>query len=275
VPEAEHRAAAQHQRKAKTDVVSECATAILALMLARYPSMDRFIRWYREQIARIETGELSVPTRLVYADDQLDLPRQPGPDAVSVEDLRWHTSPVRLELTIWRLYEFSQRRYAEWVQQTAPGTKERRQALDARNHWRSAANTRIHADPQRYFVEVHPTEPMPWFMGPIADWYARLCRDHRQNGGPSNAAIGLGHAGVGTPEEWLVSHLSQVLASDRRNGRRTPTVGVCFDPEATYRGVLFGTAIVTLMLTADARIHEILQISVDRFNAPSHCFRVV
>jgi len=51
-------------------------------------------------------------------------------------------------------------------------------------------------------------------------------------------------------------------------------VGVCFDPEATYRGVLFGTPIVTLMLTADARIHEILQISVDRFVKPVRIYVV-
>jgi len=100
VPEAEQRAAAQRQRKAKTDVVSECATAILALMLARYPSMDRFIHWYRQQLEHIEAGRLSIPARLVYEDDQLDLPRQPGPDAASVEDLQWRTSRVRLDLTI-------------------------------------------------------------------------------------------------------------------------------------------------------------------------------
>ncbi len=46
VPMAEHRAAQRRRRKAKTDVLSECATAILALMLARYPSAERFIRWY-------------------------------------------------------------------------------------------------------------------------------------------------------------------------------------------------------------------------------------
>ena len=49
---------------------------------------------------------------------------------------------------------------------------------------------------------------------------------------------------------------------------------MCFDPEATYRGVLFGTAIVTLMLTADARIHEILQISADRFVKPVRVYVV-
>jgi hypothetical protein len=65
MPEAEQKAAAQRERKAKTDVVSECATAILALMLARYPSMDRFVRWYRQQIEQIEAGHRSIPARLV------------------------------------------------------------------------------------------------------------------------------------------------------------------------------------------------------------------
>src|SRR5438445_13425689 len=100
MPEAEQKAAAQRERTAKTDVVSECAPAILALMLARYPSMDRFIRWYRQQIERVEAGEISIPARLVYADEQLDLPRQPGPAAVGMEELRWQTALVRLELTI-------------------------------------------------------------------------------------------------------------------------------------------------------------------------------
>src|SRR5579859_2774452 len=161
VPAAEQQAAAQRKRKAKTDVVSECATAILALMLARYPSMDRFIRWYRQQIERIESGELSAPARLVYEDDQLDLPRQPGPEAASVEQLRWQSSPVRLELTIWRPYEFSQRRYTDWIQQTTPGTAEHERALSARSHWKERYKTGIHADPHAYFAEIHPGDGMP------------------------------------------------------------------------------------------------------------------
>jgi hypothetical protein len=275
VPEAEQRAVAQRKRKTKTDVISECATAILALMLARYPSMDRFIRWYRQQLARIESGELSIPTRLVYEDDQLDLPRQPGPDAVSVEDLSWRTTPVRLELTIWRPHEFSQRRYAERVQQTAPGTRTYLLALKARSSLKKRAKAGIHANPHAYFVEVHSseTEATPWFMGPVADWYARLARGQR-NGGPSNAGRGTGHAGVGTPAEWLVRYLRHFVLADRQQERHTSKAGVCFDPEATYRGVLFGTAIVTLMLTADARIHEILQISVDRFVRPVRLYIV-
>ena len=129
---AERRLEAQRKRKIKTDVVSECAMAILALMLARYPSMERFVHWYRQQIERIEAGELSIPARLVYEDEQLDLPSQPGPDAGSIEQLRWRTTTVHLELTIWRPYEFSRWRNVERIQHAVPGTREWKLALAAR-----------------------------------------------------------------------------------------------------------------------------------------------
>jgi hypothetical protein len=54
----------------------------------------------------------------VYEDEQLDLPHQPGPDAASIEELRCRRAPVRLELTIWRPYDFSYRRYTDWMNQT-------------------------------------------------------------------------------------------------------------------------------------------------------------
>jgi hypothetical protein len=275
VPEAEQRAVSQRKRKAKTDVISECAMAILALMLARHASIERFIGWYRHLLARIDSGELSIPVRLIYEDNQLDLPRQPGPDAVNVEELSWRTDSVRLELTIWRPHEFSQRWYAERVQHSAPGTREHELAVNARSNWRQRAKTGMYADPHAYFVEVHPTPSMPWFMEPVAGWYVRLGRpQRRQSGSFFNAGSGTGHAGVGTPADRLVSYLQRFALADRQGIRRTSQAGVCFDPEATYRGVLFGTAIVTLMLTADARIHEILQISVDRFVRPVRLYIV-
>jgi hypothetical protein len=275
VPGAEQRVEVRRNRKAKTDVVSECAMAILALMLARYPSMERFIHWYRQQIERIETGELSVPARLVYQDDQLDLPNQPGPDALSVEQLRWRTTSVRLELSIWRPFEFSQRRTAERIQQAVPGTKEWVLALASRCSLRGRAKTRIHADPHVYFIEVHPTtEPMPWFMGPVGDWFARFARVPGRSRAGAGGGIGQRRAGIGTPDGRLAKYFSSLFTGDRHSGRARAPVGVCFDPEATYRGVLFGTAVVTLMLTADARIHEILQISADRFVKPVRVYVV-
>ena len=274
VPAAERRVEARRSRKAKTDVVSECAMAILALMLARYPSMERFILWYRHQIERIEAGELSIPARLVYDDDELDLPSQPGPDTVSVEDLRWRTTSVHLELTIWRSLEFSRRRTDERIEDAEPGTKEWELAVRARSKLRGRVKARIHADPHTYFVEVHPTPAMPWFIGPVSSWFARSAQTPGRTKPQADGGSGHSHGGLGTPEKRLAKYVSIQFSTDRHSGRHRMNVGVCFDPEATYRGVLFGTAIVTLMLTADARIHEILQISADRFVKPVRVYIV-
>ena len=273
IPVAEGRLEAQRKRKIKTDVMSECAMAILALMLARYPSMERFVRWYRQQIERIEAGELSIPARLVYEDEQLDLPSQPGPDAVSIEQLHWRTTTVHLELTIWRPDEFSRWRNAERIQRAVRGTREWKLALAARASLRFQARKRVHIARDMYFVEVHSTQVMPWFMGPVSEWFARF---GHSPGRSAQADGGTGHAlaGVGTPEKQLAHYLNVVLRTDRGAVRHATRAGVCFDPEATYRGVLFGTAIVTLMLTADARIHEILQISADRFVTPVRVYVV-
>jgi hypothetical protein len=84
----------------------------------------------------------------------------------------------------------------------------------------------------------------------------------------------VSHAGVGTPGDRLASYLGILLSSNRVRNVRPTAAEVCFEPEALYRGVLFGTAIVTLMLTADARLHEILQISVDRFVKPVRIYVV-
>jgi hypothetical protein len=116
LPLQEQRILTQRRRKSKTDVLSQCATAILALMQARQASAHRFIQWYREQLARVEAGELTIPAGLQYEDQEMDLPRRPGPDTVSIEDLHWRTTPVRLDVTIWRPYEFGTQRFAAWIE---------------------------------------------------------------------------------------------------------------------------------------------------------------
>jgi hypothetical protein len=242
-------------------------------MLARYGSTDRFIRWYRAQIARVEARELAIPARVVYEDNELDLPHQPGPDAVSVEDLRWSTKPVRLELTIWRPAEFSARWHADSIAVAVPDSKERVFAMASYYNWRRACKlsgpSAVYGSRPRYFVEAHPNDTMPRFMQPVARRNSGLRKGVAHRGADRYRRT-VTHAGLGTPDCALARYLSSLSSSDRGHGRRTPP-GVCFDPEAIYRGVLFGTAIVTLMLTADARIHEILQISVDRLSNPHVC----
>jgi hypothetical protein len=270
---------ARRKRKAQTDIVTRCATAILALTLARLGSMDRFIRWYREQIQRINTGELAIPARLVYEDLELDLPRQPGPDALSMTDLAWQRRHVHLHLTIWRPSDFTTALHDARVEAAPLHSHEREIALNNRRVWRSKRRTgkrtgRAYNDPSAYFVEAHPTENMPWFMYPTAAWFEEMHDPERRtkvnhHAVQADGRLGANHAGLGTPDREMVFFFAHVARNERRWG---PVPGVWLDPEALYRGVLYGTAITTLMLTADARIGEVMQVSEDRFVKPARLY---
>jgi hypothetical protein len=113
---------------------------------------------------------------------------------------------------------------------------------------------------------------MPWFIAPVERWFRGMGQG-RCGKMAIDGRRGMCHAGLGTPDDWLVRYFGEHVRSDRRHGGR-PWASVCFDPEATYRGALFGTALVTLMLTADARAHEVLQISADRFVRPVRIYVV-
>jgi hypothetical protein len=270
---------ARRKRKAKTDVVSRCATAILALAQARKAAMDRFIGWYRDQVHRIEAGALAVPARLVYEDLELDLPRQPGPDAVSLTGLVWRRRPVRLELTIWRPAAFTTALHDARVDAAPAHSRQREIALNNRRVWRSKKRTghrrgRVYDDPSAYFVEAHPGEGVPWFMDPAAAWFKEMHDPGRRSkvnyhAVQADGRLGANHAGLGTPDRAMTFFFVHASRHERRWG---PVSGVWFEPEALYRGVLYGTAIVTLMLTADARIGEVMQVSADRFVKPARLY---
>lgn len=105
--------------------------------------------------------------------------------AVSIEDLQWRTVPVRLELTVWRQYEFSFRRYTDWMDQAEPGPHSHDVARFARYYLqrRAKESTPIYADPHAYFVEVHRGDQMPWFIAQVERWFRGLgSRPLRQDG---------------------------------------------------------------------------------------------
>ena len=179
------------------------------------------------------------------------------------------------ELTIWRPYEFSYRRYTDWMNQTEKGSKAYYVAWYARYNLQRRAKepTPIYADPRAYFVEARLGDGTPWFMEPLERWFRGLGQGRNGKTGVDGRS-GMCHAGVGTPEDWLVRYFGDHLRSDRIHGRCSSDGRVWFEPEGVYRGVLFGSAFVLLMLTADARSHEVLQISADRFVRPVRIYVV-
>lgn len=161
------------------------------------------------------------------------------------------------------------------MNQTTKGSKSYEVAWLARYNLKRRASepTKIYADPHAYFVEAHLGPPMPWFMVPAERWFHGL--GSGRNGKTAlDGRNGASHAGLGTPDDWLARYFGDHLRSDRRHGRYSSEGKVWFEPEAMYRGALFGSAIVILMLTASTRSHEVLQISADRFVTPVRVYVV-
>jgi hypothetical protein len=155
------------------------------------------------------------------------------------------------------------------MNQTKKGSKTYAVAWRARYNLqrREKEPTPIYADRRAYFVEVRLDQNMPSFVEPLTRCFRAL--GSARNGKSSmDGRNGMSHAGVGTPEDWLVRNFGDHLRSDRTHGRCSSEGRVSFEAEAVYRGILFGSAFVTLMPTSDARAHEVLQISADRFVRP-------
>jgi hypothetical protein len=56
----------QEERKAKTDVLVPLTTTLVALILERKKAAERFVEWFRSQIASVEHGELHLPADVEY-----------------------------------------------------------------------------------------------------------------------------------------------------------------------------------------------------------------
>src|SRR5262249_4711397 len=133
---------------------------------------------------------------------------------------------------------------------------------------------RVYKDPRAYFVEVHPGAEMPWFTYPTAAWFKEMHNPRERtktNHGAVQAdgRLGANNAALGTPDRYMTQFFAHVSQHERAWG---PVPGIWFEPEALYRGILYGSAIVMLMLTSDARIGEVMQVSEDRFVRPARLY---
>ena len=233
----------REERKAKTDVLVPLTTTLVALILERKKAAQRFLEWFRAQIAAIEHGELQIPADVEYQGYELGVNR----DAASVEDVRWVRRDVRLRATVW-----DPRTYAQHRHDTARAAE--KLALGIRKQARARGHDWIYTPdlPDRYFLQLHDENPvdLPWPVSIIAHG-GFLGSGHRGN------EIST-HGGLATP-----SHVMAYWFTLQRDLYRRAV-----EPEALYRGVLYGATLAILALTSDARHGELVQVSADRFEPP-------
>jgi len=75
VPVVGFRREIQERRKAKTDVLVPLATTLVALILERKKAAQRFVEWFRSQVAAVDAGELSPCWAVLHPDGSVAEPR--------------------------------------------------------------------------------------------------------------------------------------------------------------------------------------------------------
>lgn len=231
----------RERRKAKTDVLSEVAPFLLALILQRQKSALRFLEWARTQVALAEAGKLDLPARIVYDDTELDVCRY----GRTLLDTNWRERPVHAEFLLWTPDARIRRLMAAEEGRMSSGTKsERKKKI---SQWMAYGR-------ERYLLEIcsNPTDG-PWFL-PAA---ARKAYFSRTVDGRSLKGEYATPSGVGAPFSRLANW---VCHQDM----------TALEPEALYRAALFGSAFAVTGLTSSARVGELLQISADRWQASPH-----
>jgi hypothetical protein len=156
IPITEFRREAEERRKAKTDVLVPLTTTLVALIRERKKVAQRFIEWFRAQVAMANAGTIPVPVELEYRDYELDVNR----DAQRVEDAHWIKRPVYICCTLWDPRTFTGHHHPKrWIaKQITRGT--RRQKLLAGREWIYDPELR-----ERYFLELHGgASEDPWFL---------------------------------------------------------------------------------------------------------------
>ena len=237
---------ARSRRKEQSDVLVPLSHVLVALVRLRKQAAERMCAQFRNAIGRLESskGALSVPYDFAY-DDFLAVPNR---DALSLADVRIRRTPVTLRFTLWTQRQYVLRHEGGFSHNTVW------EARTQRGPYRHAR--------EAYFVEFHgPVEELLWFGDLIRDrLLASLtsCSDDERKALAAEAGSKYGYnanrPGLLVPRRELATWLT----------RNTRPAALLFEPEALYRGVLYGAALATIIFTNGARMSEILQVSLDR-----------
>ncbi len=243
-----HKEAEQERRKALSDVLAPLVPVLVALVLARKRLAHQLIERYRQERQRVLTGEVPLPHQFVCDLEVQELSQ----DARSVADVRMTVRSVQL---CFEIYDPDSWIVSHPSDYTAP-TVDR--------HARRPVLPRA----DELFLQFHGSPSDLLWFGDLVD--LRLFQYIKSD--PTNpmwqrratAARAWGaHRGIVVKRPGLLRPAGRL---QRWLGRRPFRADeLLFEPEALYRGILYGAALALIVLTNGARVGELLQISLDRF----------
>ncbi len=245
----------QKRRKEKSDILVPLHSILVALIQFRKQEAQRLLLAFHEAVRRADAGE-ALPFEFSYNETLVEA----SPDAQTVAEFRLEKKPVLLTFKLWNRQAWTLHHPDDFSRTV------RQSAEKGINSYKP--------ETERYFVEyLGDPAQLLWFgdiiqNGLVRHFSATLSRKNKlsekdlqrrslaQSFGASHG-FATERANLLAPSGGFAIWLARYVY---------PRFHVMvFEPESLYRGVLYASALATLVLTNGSRLSELLQVSADRF----------
>jgi hypothetical protein len=247
------QAESRQRRKKQSDVLTPLFSVLTAIVQHRFVAARQFIEAYRQERQRVLAGDVTLPYTYSY---MATVPEVNQEEARTISEVRVRQRPIHVTCTIWNPQTWVAHHPDDFT-----GTRKRLQT-QAAAFQDTELFLQFHGAPrdllwvgdlveQRLFQRFHPRPSEP--ASEQARHYQR--RASRAEKWGVKKGITTEYGGLLSPAEafgrWLAS-------LPWKPGEPL------LEPESLWRGILFGCALTTTILTSGARAGEVAQISLDR-----------
>jgi hypothetical protein len=238
-------AGSRRRRRAQSDVVVPLLPLLVELAQFRRQLARRLLTVYQAERGRLDQGEVALPHRFAYRDRLRDL----NEEAATVAEVQLQERDVELAFTLWDRRSWVAAHPDRYTTPTKWLVRRRRGA------YRDGDN--------QYFLQ---------YTGDPDDllWFGQLLRLHLLHDGVQQSAAQRAYLQAHGEVTAFRTHRPGLLSGEQRVAHwlthAAQAEEILFDPEALYRGILYGAALATLAMTNGSRMVELLQVSASRFS---------
>lgn len=236
---------ARRRRRAQSDVVVPLLPLLVELAQFRRQLARRLLTVYQAERGRVDRGEVALPHRFAYRDRLRDL----NEDAATVAEVQVQERDVELAFTLWDRRSWVAAHPDRYTTPTKWLVRRRRGAY--------------RDDGNQYFLQ---------YTGDPDDllWFGQLLRLHLLHDGVQQSEAQRAYLQAHGEVTAFRTHRPGLLSGEQRVAHWLTHAAraeeILFDPEALYRGILYGAALATLAMTNGSRMVELLQVSASRFS---------
>ncbi len=254
---AKHTAASKKKRKEKSDILVPLYPVLRQVVRARKQLAERTFQAIREAHQCVEEGCATLP----FSFQHTDLIPFVNRDARTVAEAELHGREVTMYLTLWDKRSWVLHHPARFSESTCFAAKAGRDAYDQEHNG--------------FFVQFNgPPSDLLWFGDLIEQRILQQFNRHNATTDEYQRRWQFARS-FGFSNGCTCSRPSLLSPSDYWYSDGASSGDMLFEPEALYRGILYGAALATIALSNGSRVSELLQVSLDRRITQTEMVRVL